>query len=96
MSKTRKKYSKEFKRDAVKLLRERGSRAASEGLGIPQTMICRWARKLEEEQQEAFRGNGVRTAEQQRIYELEQELKNVREERDILKKAMGYFADPKA
>lgn len=66
--------------------------AAGRSLGVSGALIGRWKRDLEDNCAEAFLGKGKRTAEQQRIHELETENRRLRMERDILKKATAFFA----
>ena len=61
--KGRRKFSKEFKVEAVRLSEQRGARAASESLGIDISLIYHWKKALESEGSEAFRGNGNRPLE---------------------------------
>jgi len=94
MKKQRRTHSAEFKREAVSLVTEQGysCAAAGRGLGINGTLIGRWKRELETDAAEAFPGKGKRTAEQQRIHELEAENRRLRMEKEILKKATAFFA----
>jgi len=90
----RKKYSKEFKLDAISLVIEQGySRAeAARNLGVSPQMIGRWVRESQEEDGHAFRGNGKLTPEQEELRRLKEENKRLKMERDILKKAATFFA----
>jgi transposase len=90
----RKKYPKEFKLDAVSLVTEQNySRAeAAKSLGINANMLGRWVKEQESDDGLAFRGNGKLTPEQERIRTLESEVKRLRMEKDILKKATVFFA----
>ena len=94
MKKQRRTHSAEFKREAVSLVTEQGYSCAAAGrsLGINGTLIGRWKRELETDAAEAFPGKGKRTAEQQRIHELEAENRRLRMEKEILKKATAFFA----
>ena len=94
MKRTRRHHSPEFKREAVGLVVEHGYSCAAAGrsLGVSGALIGRWKGELEGHAAEAFRGHGKRTAEQQRIHELESENHRLRMERDILKKATAFFA----
>ena len=94
MKRTRRQHSPEFKREAVALVVEHGYSCAAAGrsLGVSSVLIGRWKGELEGQAAEAFRGHGKRTAEQQRIHELESENRRLRMERDILKKATAFFA----
>lgn len=92
---TRKKYSKEFKLDAVSLVLDQGytRREAARSLDINEQMLGRWVKEhRESEDGHAFRGNGKRTPEQEEIRRLKAEVKRLEMERDILKKATAFFA----
>ena len=91
----RKQYTQEFKLDAVNLLvLEQGySRAeASRQLGINTNMLARWIIELTDTQDQAFRGNGKLTAEQEEIKQLRATVKCLEMEKEILKKATVFFA----
>jgi transposase len=89
----RKKYSKEFKHDAIRLVTEQGYSiaAASRNLGLNYNMLGRWKRESEE-QEDAFRGNGKLTPDQLELRRLQAENRQLRMEREILKKATAFFA----
>lgn len=90
MTKKKRKYLKEFKVEAVKMVKEQGLtyEAAADNLGIPGgPMIYRWYRELKKNGDYAFPGEGKMTPEVKKIKDLESELHRVRMERDILKKA---------
>ena len=91
---TRKKYSKEFKVDAVSLVTEKGYNRseAARNLGINANMLGRWVKELESNDGQAFRGNGKLTPEQEEIRQLKAENKRLKMEKDILKKATVFFA----
>jgi transposase len=91
---TRKKYSKEFKLDAVSLVTEQGySRSeAARSLEINATMLGRWVKAYESDDGQAFRGNGKLTPEQEEIRKLKVQVKKLEMEKDILKKATVFFA----
>jgi transposase len=90
--KGRRKFSKEYKVEALRLMEQRGGRAAAESLGIDISLLYQWKKKLESEGSEAFRGNGNRTALEEENRQLRFENKRLREEAEILKKASAYFA----
>ena len=94
MKRQRRNHSQEFKREAVALVLEHGYSYAAAGrsLGVNGNLIGRWKRELEDNATEAFPGKGKRTAEQQRIHELETENRRLRMEKEILKKATVFFA----
>ncbi len=92
--KERKHYTKEFKQGAVRLVTEQGRSIsdAATTLGIPAWSLSRWVRAAKDEGPDAFRGNGNRTSQEQEIIELRQRVKQLEEEKEILKKAAAYFA----
>ncbi len=68
----RKQYTKEFKLDAVRLVTEQGyTRAeAARNLGLNANMLGRWVQEMQDDEKEAFRGNGKLSAEQQELRRL--------------------------
>jgi len=91
---TRKKYSKEFKLDAVSLVLEQGYTRpeAARSLGINTNVIGRWVREHQAGDGQAFRGNGKLTPEQEEIRSLKVQVKRLQMEKEILKKATVFFA----
>ena len=91
----RRSYSREFKVQAVKMITEQGMsiREVSRDLGVSDTVIRNWKRKLAEEGDQAFPGNGRLSADQEELRRLREENRQLRMERDILKKATAFFAD---
>lgn len=96
MTKHRRKYDQEFKRNAVLLTLEEGRsvQEISENLGVSRDLLYQWRRNHKALGDIAFPGNGrpALTPEQHRIRELEKQLKDTEMERDILKKAMAIFS----
>lgn len=90
--KGRRKFNKEYKVEAVRLAEQRGARAASESLGIDISLLYQWKKKLESDGAEAFRGSGNRTALEEENRQLRLEIRRLRQEAEILKKASAYFA----
>lgn len=90
----RKKYTPEFKRDAVSLVLEQEytQAEAARSLGINAQMLGRWVKELQESDSDAFRGNGKLTAEQQELRDLRAQVKRLEMEKEIIKKASQYFA----
>jgi transposase len=93
----RRKYDRDFKRNAVLLCTEPGRTVAgvAENLGIGKDLLYRWRREYHlSNGKPVFPGNGVEalTDEQKRIRDLEKELRETQMERDILKKAMAIFS----
>jgi transposase len=96
MTKARRQYSREFKREAVRLL-ETSGKSASElerELGIGKGNLWRWKREFAADGEDAFPGHGRLTPEQERLRWLERENEVLRQERDILKKAVAIFSRP--
>ena len=91
---TRKKYTIEFKQDAVRLVIDKGYKVAeaARNLGIDRRMLGRWVKEFQEDETEAFRGNGKLTGEQEELRRLRAENKQLKLEREILKKAAAFFA----
>jgi transposase len=96
---TRKHYSKEFKDEAVGLILRDG-RSAKEvalELGLHPSMVARWKREyLEQMNQDApsLKGRLKPSEIEAENQKLRRELQKVREQRDILKKAVGIFSQP--
>ena len=92
--KIRKKYTKEFKLDAVRLVTNHGYKCseAARNLGINANMLNRWVQEYRNSDEEAFRGNGKLTAEQEELRRLRDENRRLKLEREILKKAAAFFA----
>jgi len=91
---TRRKFSREFKLEAVKLVTQRGVSVpqAATDLDVHENVLRKWVRELREEPQEAFPGNGKQKAQDAEIARLRKEVAKLKMERDILKKAAAYFA----
>ena len=90
----RRKFTKEFKVEAVRLLDQPGmsvSKAATD-LGVPENTLYRWRRELTEDGVEAFRGQGRLRSDQEELARLRRENAELRMEREILKKATAFFA----
>lgn len=96
MKEARKKYTSEFKQEAVRLAKTRGKSMSQieRDLGVGKGCLSRWVQELDEEGEQAFPGHGRLTSEKERIRELERENEILRQERDILKKAMAIFSQP--
>ena len=93
----RKKYSKEFKVEACKLVLENNRSIASvtRELCLSEGILNKWVRLYKSDPQGAFPGEGTPQVfgNDSRVRLLEKELKQVKIERDILKKAMAYFVE---
>ena len=88
-------YDDDFKQEAIKLSYELGPNKAARQLGIPPTTLRTWRDKLNKHGDLAFVGSGhlridPKTAE---IAALEKKIKELESANDILKKALGFFAE---
>jgi len=90
----RRTFSREFKLEAIRLVRERGVSVAqaSRDLDVHPNVVRKWARDFEADPQQAFPGQGKMKPEQLEIERLRREVRRLQAERDILKKAAAYFA----
>ena len=90
-------YDKEFKQNAVKLYLESGRsyRQIGSELGLPEATLVGWVKKYKQDGQEAFPGKGKLKPSDAEMAQLRKELQIVKEERDILKKALGIFSLPR-
>jgi len=90
----RRKFDKSFKIEAVQLVL-RGDRTETEiakDLGINSNMLNRWKRELLAKGEHSFLGKGNLTPQEEELRRLRKELRDVTEERDILKKATAIFS----
>jgi transposase len=94
----RRKYDREFKVEAVKLVTGEG-RAVAEvagNLGIHENLLYKWREKYTEDIAHAFPGKGRLKPAEEELRRTKRELANVTQERDILKKALAIFSkEPK-
>jgi len=91
---TRRVFSREFKLEAVKLVRDRGVSVAqaARDLGLHENVLRKWVRDQKADPQHAFPGQGQMKPEQAEIAALRKEVAKLKMERDILKKAAAWFA----
>jgi len=94
MTKKRKTYTREFKLEAGQLAETSGKPIAQieRELGLGKGQIHRWKRQLAQDGEEAFPGRGRLKAQDELIRQLRRENEILRQERDILKKAVTIFA----
>jgi transposase len=84
---------REFKIEAVRLVRERGVSVAQAARDlVHETVLHRWIKQLSADPQHAFPGQGQTKPEQAEIDRMRKEVDRFRAERDILKKAAAFFA----
>ena len=94
MVKKRRSFSREFKLEAVGLMTEGGLSIAqaSRDLGIRESVLGRWKKQFEEAPLESFPGKGRLRPQDEELSRLRRENEILRQERDILKKAVGIFS----
>lgn len=94
----RRSFSPEFKLEAVRQIQEGGVSASrvARDLGIHVSLLQKWRRQNRVDGKEGFPGRGKQKPDDAELTRLRRELHRVTAERDILKKALGYFAkEPK-
>ncbi len=89
---SRKQYSSEFKREAVRLVTEGGLSIAqvARDLGLNDNLVSRWKKEAEHNGERAFPGQGYPQDEE--LARLRRENEVLRQEREILKKAISIFS----
>jgi transposase len=90
----RKKHAEEFKREAVRLMENRGERTVADvaaSLGVAENLLHAWKRKLGSAAEKVRRERGGETPEEE-LKRLRREVTQLRQERDILKKSVAVFA----
>lgn len=92
--KKQRRFSREFKQEAVRLIEESGKSVAdiAEDLGVSDNSLYRWRQEFRRDGEQAFPGKGHLKADDEYVRRLERELKIVKQERDILKKAVAIFS----
>jgi len=98
MAKQQRKYEKQFKIDAVENYLhnpDKPARVIAQNLGIPEKTFYAWIKDYKKEGINGFKGKGVIKASNEEVLTLKREIANLKEERDILKKAVAIFSKPK-
>jgi len=97
MSKKRRNYTREFKQEALQLWETSGKSAQQieADLGITHGLLYKWRREAQQAGENAFPGHGQVNASDAEMNQLRRELAEMREERDILKKAVAIFSRAK-
>jgi transposase len=91
VARKRRSYTEDFKRDAVALVTDQGYKvsAAARSLDIGDNLVRRWRREFGEE---AWGTGGLNADEREELNRLRKEIRLLRMEKEILKKASQYFA----
>ncbi|MFH1059007.1 MAG: transposase [Pseudomonadota bacterium] len=94
MGDRRRSFSREFKLEAVRLVTAGGLSVAqaARDLGAQESVLGRWKKHLAEDPEEAFPGKGRLKDRDEELRRLSRENEILRQERDILKKAVGIFS----
>ncbi len=93
-ARVRRTFTPQFKKDAVAMVRQgKTVTEVSSSLGVARSLLQYWKRQLDGEAEDPFPGRGNASSEGDDLRALKKKLKDVTEERDILKKALAYFAD---
>jgi transposase len=98
MSKKKTKFTKEFKSQAVKLVTKEGytQAEAAKNLGIDAKNLSRWIQESKPEKQMGKPATRLSMPDQEELQQLRKEVKRLKMERDILKKAAAFFANENA
>lgn len=94
MSKSRRSFTSEFKREALQLMQREGLSQAevARRLDLDPGTLRKWERQLKLQGEQAFPGKGQQTAIEEENRRLREEVRRLTMERDILKKATAFFA----
>ena len=90
----RRKYDRQFKEEAVQLV-TKGGRSVSDvasGLGIHENLLHTWKRRHKEDPAGSFPGKGHLSPQDEELQRLQKENANLKEDREILKKALAIFS----
>ena len=92
--KGRRTYDREFKLEVLQMVQQDGRtiKSVAEELGIHPGVISRWRKEFHGDERDAFVGSGHQRTQDEEIRRLKRRLADVTEERDILKKAVAFFA----
>ena len=93
-TKLRRSYTKEFKLEAIRLAEDSNlpNAQVARNLGITVATLYQWKNQYSKKKDQAFKNGTSLSPEQQELKQLKLELMQVKEERDVLKKAVAYFA----
>jgi len=92
--KQKRRYDKAYKLEVLNMIQQsdRTIKSIAQELEIHPGVISRWRRQFRDQENDAFPGKGHQIPEDEEIRRLKKELADVKEERDILKKAVAFFA----
>jgi transposase len=92
--KANRKYDKQFKEEAVRLVTEGGRKVTevARSLGIHENLLRTWKRKHREDPTGSFPGKGHVKPQDEELRRLQKENASLKEDREILKKALAIFS----
>jgi len=92
--KERRTFTREFKLEAVRLSMEEGRSGAevARELGIHRNLLYKWRKEFLEDEEESFPGRGNLKASEAELQRLRREVARLREDQEILKKALVFFS----
>ena len=95
--KEKRRYTREFKVEAVRLYEAsaKSMREIEQELGITPNLLSKWVQQFREREAAAFPGKGKLPETEVELRRLRREVEILRQERDILKKAVIIFSEPK-
>ncbi len=90
----RRKYDREFKEDAIRLILDGGRtvRKVAGDLGIHENMLHRWKKEYLQDKEYSFPGKGHMKPHEEEIFKLKRKVADLEEDRAILKKALAIFS----
>ena len=93
-TKGRRKYDREFKEDAIRLIVDGGRpvREVARDLGIHENMLSRWKKEYLQDKEHSFPGKGHMKPHEEEIFRLKRKIADLEEDRAILKKALAIFS----
>lgn len=93
-NKHRQEYTQDFKREAVNLVETSGKSVpqVARDLGISDSILYKWQKQLDNQGEQAFPGKGHQTPAEEELRRLRLEVEHLKQEREILKKAVAIFA----
>jgi len=94
MGSRRRRFDKQFKLDALRMIQESDRSVASiaRDLGVHPNVLYKWRDRFLDDPNQAFPGKGKLKPEDEELRKLRREVENLKEERDILKKALAVFS----
>lgn len=97
MVKQQKQYDKQFKIDAIEHYLNSGkpARVIAEHFGINEKTFYAWIKDYKKDGSKSFKGKGIVKNSNEELIALKREIADLRLERDILKKAVAIFSNPK-